>query len=38
LGFITYALVKIISGKMREASLAVIVLAILFAAKFAVTG
>jgi AGZA family xanthine/uracil permease-like MFS transporter len=38
LGFITYALVKIISGKMREASLAVIVLAILFATKFAVTG
>jgi adenine/guanine/hypoxanthine permease len=37
LGFITYALVKIISGKMREASPAVIVLAILFAAKFAVT-
>ena len=38
LGFISYALVKIVSGKMREASPAVIVLAILFAAKFAVTG
>ena len=38
LGFISYALVKIVSGKMREASPAVIVLALLFAAKFAVTG
>ena len=38
LGFISYALVKIVSGKMREASPAVIVPAILFAAKFAVTG
>jgi AGZA family xanthine/uracil permease-like MFS transporter len=38
LGFISYALVKIVSGKMREALPAVIVLAILFAAKFAVTG
>jgi len=38
LGFITYALVKIISGKVREASAAVIVLAVLFAAKFAVAG
>ena len=38
LGFITYALVKIVSGKVREASAAVIVLAILFAAKFAVAG
>ena len=38
LGFISYALVKIVSGKMREASPAVIVLAILFAAKFVVTG
>jgi adenine/guanine/hypoxanthine permease len=38
LGFITYALAKIISGKAREASPAVIVLAVLFAIKFAVTG
>jgi len=34
-GFITYALVKIVSGKVREASAAV---TILFAAKFAVAG
>lgn len=38
LGFITYVLSKIISGKVREASPAVVVLAILFATKFAVTG
>ena len=38
LGFITYALAKIISGKAREASPAVLVLAVLFAIKFAVTG
>jgi adenine/guanine/hypoxanthine permease len=38
LGFITYALAKIISGKAREASPAVMVLAVLFAIKFAVTG
>jgi AGZA family xanthine/uracil permease-like MFS transporter len=38
LGFITYALCKIISGKAREASPAVMVLAGLFAIKFAVTG
>jgi AGZA family xanthine/uracil permease-like MFS transporter len=38
LGFITYALAKIISGKFSEASPAVIVLAVLFAIKFAVTG
>jgi AGZA family xanthine/uracil permease-like MFS transporter len=38
LGFITYALAKLISGKPREASPAVIVLALLFAIKFAVTG
>jgi AGZA family xanthine/uracil permease-like MFS transporter len=37
-GFITYVLSKIISGKVREASPAVVVLAILFATKFAVTG
>lgn len=38
LGFITYALLKILSGKIREASPAVIVLAVIFAAKFAITG
>ena len=38
LGFITYALCKIISGKAREASPAVMVLALLFAIKFAVAG
>jgi adenine/guanine/hypoxanthine permease len=38
LGFITYALCKIISGKAREASPAVMVLAVLFAIKFAVVG
>lgn len=38
LGFITYALAKITSGKFSEASLAVIALAVLFAIKFAVTG
>ena len=38
LGFITYALCKVISGKAREASPAVMVLAVLFAIKFAVAG
>ncbi len=38
LGFITYAVLKIISGKAKEASPAVIVLAVLFALKFAITG
>jgi AGZA family xanthine/uracil permease-like MFS transporter len=38
LGFITYALAKLISGKVTEASPAVIVLAVLFAIKFAVSG
>jgi AGZA family xanthine/uracil permease-like MFS transporter len=38
LGFITYALCKIISGKVSEASPAVLILAVLFAIKFAVTG
>jgi AGZA family xanthine/uracil permease-like MFS transporter len=36
LGFITYALAKIFSGKLRDASPAVIGLAVLFAVKFAV--
>ena len=38
LGFITYALAKILAGKFAEASPAVLVLAALFAVKFAVTG
>ncbi|HET7680508.1 MAG TPA: NCS2 family permease [Xanthobacteraceae bacterium] len=38
LGFITYALCKIISGKISEASPAVLILAALFAVKFAVAG
>jgi AGZA family xanthine/uracil permease-like MFS transporter len=38
LGFITYALCKILSGKFTEAKPAVIILAALFAVKFAITG
>ncbi len=38
LGFITYTLAKVLSGKFREASPAVMVLAVLFAIKFAITG
>ena len=38
LGFITYALAKLISGKYAEASPAVLALAVLFAVKFAVAG
>jgi len=38
LGFITYAVVKVLSGKVREASPAVLALAVIFAAKFAITG
>jgi AGZA family xanthine/uracil permease-like MFS transporter len=38
LGFITYALVKIVAGKFAEAKPAVVALAVLFAIKFAVTG
>jgi len=38
LGFITYALVKLISGKVKDVSPAVLVLAVLFAIKFAVSG
>ena len=34
LGFITYALAKLIAGKVQEASPAVLVLAVLFAVKF----
>ena len=38
LGFITYALGKLVSGKVNEASPAVLVLAVLFAVKFAAVG
>jgi adenine/guanine/hypoxanthine permease len=38
LGFITYAVAKILAGKAREAAPAVMVLAVLFAIKFVVTG
>jgi adenine/guanine/hypoxanthine permease len=38
LGFITYALAKIIAGRFAEAKPAVLALAALFAVKFAVTG
>jgi hypothetical protein len=38
LRFIAYVLIKILSGKLAEASPAVIVLAVLFAAKFALAG
>jgi AGZA family xanthine/uracil permease-like MFS transporter len=38
LGFITYALCKLLSGKVTEASPVVVVLAVLFAIKFAVAG
>jgi AGZA family xanthine/uracil permease-like MFS transporter len=38
LGFITYAVIKIVAGKTKEASPAVMVLAVLFAIKFAVVG
>jgi AGZA family xanthine/uracil permease-like MFS transporter len=38
LGFITYALLKILSGRIKEAAPAVLVLALIFAIKFAITG
>ena len=38
LGFITYALAKILTGKLADAKPAVLVLAALFAFKFAVSG
>jgi AGZA family xanthine/uracil permease-like MFS transporter len=38
LGFITYAVIKIISGKIAEASPAVMGLAVIFFIKFAITG
>ena len=38
IGFIVYALAKVISGKLSEAKPAVVILAILFAVKFAVAG
>jgi xanthine/uracil/vitamin C permease (AzgA family) len=36
LGFITYAACKVVSGRFKEASPAVMILALLFAVKFAV--
>jgi AGZA family xanthine/uracil permease-like MFS transporter len=38
LGFITYALAKVLAGKLAEAKPAVLILAVLFAIKFAVSG
>jgi adenine/guanine/hypoxanthine permease len=38
LGFITYTLAKLIGGKMKDAAPAIVVLAVLFAIKFAVAG
>jgi AGZA family xanthine/uracil permease-like MFS transporter len=38
LGFITYTLAKLIAGKIQDAAPAVVILAILFAVKFAVAG
>src|SRR5262245_44266994 len=38
LGFITYALAKLIAGKFAEAKPAVVILAIIFAVKFALPG
>jgi adenine/guanine/hypoxanthine permease len=38
LGFITYALIKIISGRFHEAAPAVIGLGVIFALKFAIAG
>ncbi len=38
LGFITYAVIKVISGKISEASPAVMGLAVIFFIKFAITG
>jgi adenine/guanine/hypoxanthine permease len=38
LGFITYVLAKLVAGKPQEAGPAVIVLAVLFAVKFVLTG
>jgi AGZA family xanthine/uracil permease-like MFS transporter len=38
LGFITYAVLKILSGRIKEAAPAVLILALIFAIKFAITG
>lgn len=38
LGFITYAVVKLLSGRYRDVTPAVAVLAVLFIIKFAVLG
>ncbi len=38
LGFITYALCKIVSGRANEASFVVVILAVLFVVKFVIAG
>ena len=38
LGFITYAAMKILAGKVREAAPAVVIMAVVFAIKFAIAG
>ena len=38
LGFITYALAKLIAGKFDEAKPAVVILVVIFAIKFALPG
>jgi AGZA family xanthine/uracil permease-like MFS transporter len=38
LGFITYVLAKVIAGKFTEAKPAVVILALIFGLKFAITG
>ncbi len=38
LGFITYAVIKVLSGRPQEAGIAVYVIALLFAVKFAWIG
>ena len=38
LGFITYVLAKLIAGKFAEAKPAVVILALIFAVKFALPG
>ena len=38
LGFITYVLMKLFTGRFTDASPAIVILAVLFAVKFAITG
>ncbi len=38
LGFISYAVLKLLAGKIKEASPAVLMLAVLFIVKFAIGG